>query len=42
MKRFVALLLTGLLLLGCTGTALAAETNVTVDGVPEQRYWIYL
>ena len=33
MKRFVALLLTGLLLLGCTGTALAAETNVTVDGV---------
>lgn len=34
MKRFVALLLTGLLLLGCTGTALAAETNVSVDGVP--------
>ena len=34
MKRFVALLMTGLLVFGCVGTAFAAEMQVTVDGVP--------
>ena len=34
MKRFVALLMTGLLVFGCAGTAFAADTKVSVDGVP--------
>lgn len=32
MKRLTAMLLTGLLLLGCAGTAFGAETKVTVGG----------
>lgn len=32
MKKFTALFLTGILMLGCAGTAFGAEANVTVDG----------
>ena len=32
MKRIIAGILTGILTLGCAGTAFAAETKVTVDG----------
>ena len=34
MKKLMALILTGIMMLGCSGTAFAAETKVTVDGVP--------
>jgi len=34
MKNFVALFLTGLLLLSCAGTVFGAEIKVTVDGTP--------
>ena len=34
MKKLMALILTGILALGCAGTAFGAETNVTVDGEP--------
>ncbi|MBQ9090758.1 MAG: copper amine oxidase N-terminal domain-containing protein [Anaerotignum sp.] len=33
MRKFVAVLLTGIMALTCFGTAFAAETKVTVDGV---------
>ena len=34
MKKMMALILTGIMILGCFGTAFAAETQVTVDGKP--------
>ena len=34
MKKFAALILTGIMTFGCFGTAFAAETKVSVDGVP--------
>lgn len=34
MKKFMALLLTGIMALGTFGTAFAAETKISVDGVP--------
>lgn len=34
MKKVTALILTGIMLLGCAGTAFAAEAKVTVDGKP--------
>ena len=34
MKKWMALILTGVMMLGCTGTAFAAETKVSVDGKP--------
>lgn len=34
MKKLTAVLLTGIMALSCFGTAFAAETKVTVDGVP--------
>ena len=32
MKKLIAFLLTGMMLLGCTGTAFASEINVKLDG----------
>lgn len=34
MKKFAALILTGIMILGCFGTVLGAEIKVTVDGTP--------
>ena len=34
MKKIAALILTGIMTFGCFGTAFAAETKVSVDGVP--------
>ena len=34
MKKLAALILTGVMVFGCFGTAFAAETKVSVDGVP--------